>query len=117
AELKENQFDPMKWFYHDYLVEHLGKDMEVVDFMRKYYHHELDEELGRWIQYYHLDEPEAFLKDLDWFLSTVERNSFKRLQTPPVLCLHKKSLATQIDAQMRYDKTMYEKWKENIRNM
>ena len=23
AELKEDQLDPMKWFYHDYLVEHL----------------------------------------------------------------------------------------------
>lgn len=117
AELRDDQYDPMKWFYHDYLAEHLGKDMDVTTFMKRYLHHELPEELNHWIKYYHLDDPEAFLTDLDWFINTMDRNSFKRLQTPPVLCVHEKTLASQMDAQMKYDRMMYDELREKIRNM
>ena len=115
AELRADQFDPMKWFYHDYLCEHLGKDMDVIDIMKTYLYDDMDEELTKWVRYYHLDEPSVFLEDLDWFVSTMDKNAFKRLQTPPVLCLHKKTLANQVDAQMKYDKAMYENMKEKIR--
>lgn len=117
AELRDDQYDPMKWFYHDYLADHLGRDLDVVTFMKQYLHHELPVELHRWIKYYHLDEPKEFLADLDWFINTMDRNAFKRLQTPPVLCVHKTTLASQIDAQMRYDKTMYAVLREQIENM
>lgn len=115
AELRDHQYDPMKWFYHDYIAEHLGKDFDVISFLNAYYHHELQEgELKRWISYYHLDEPSAFIKDFDWFLQTMEKNSFKRLQLPPLLSLHKKTLASTCEAQMQYDKAMYESLKEKI---
>lgn len=114
AELKDNQLDPMKWFYHDYLCEHLGKDMSVMDVMKRYLYDDFDDEITYWIQYYHLDTPEAFLNDLDWFVRTMDRNAFKRLQMPPVLCLHKKGLANQIDAQMQYDYAMYEEMRQKI---
>lgn len=112
AELKANQYDPMKWFYHDYLCEHIGKDMDVVDILNMYLHDTFPDDIKRWIHHYGLHQPVAFLKDLDWFLNTMRRNAFKRLQTPPVLCLHAKGLANQIDAQMVYDVQMY----DDIRN-
>ena len=114
AELKEDQYDPMKWFYHDYLVDHLGRNLDVLSLMEGYLNHTLEEELMKWIKYYQLDEPQNFIKDLDWFLNTASRNGFKRLQTPPLLCVHKRSLASQIDAQMQVDRTQYEQLKQRI---
>ena len=114
AELKEDQYDPMKWFYHDYLVDHLGRDLDVLSLMEGYLNHTLEEELMKWIKYYQLDEPQSFIEDLDWFLNTASRNGFKRLQTPPMLCVHKRSLASQIDAQMQVDRTQYEQLKQRI---
>lgn len=117
AELRDGQYDPMKWFYHDYLAQHLGVDMEVTSFMECYLHHAMPQELQKWITYYHLDEPKAFLADLDWFLTTMDTNAFKRLQTPPILCVHKTSLASQVDAQMHYDRKMYEALWQQIADM
>lgn len=114
AELKEDQYDPMKWFYHDYLVDNLGRDLDVLSLMEGYLNHTLEEELMKWIKYYQLDEPQSFIEDLDWFLNTASRNGFKRLQTPPMLCVHKRSLASQIDAQMQVDRTQYEQLKQRI---
>lgn len=115
AELKDNQYDPMKWFYHDYLVDHLGKDLSVIEFMQSYLDNTLQEgELKRWITHYKLDNPEAFIADLEWFLGTVQRNSFKSLQLPPLLTLHTKTFANKINAQMKCDQQMYAKLKMEI---
>lgn len=118
AELRADQFDPMKWFYHDYLVDHLGKDLDVLTFMNRYLDGSLlESELGHWIRYYGLDEPKAFLEDLDWFLQTMDKNAFKGLQMPPLLSLHAKTLSNTRKSQMRYDKAMYEKVRSAIQNM
>lgn len=118
AELKEHQFDPMKWFYHDYLADHLGKDLDVITLMKQYLHNELQQgEIARWISFYGLEKPNAFLEDLDWFVRTMDKNAFKRLQLPPLLCLHKQTLADKVESQMQYDKQMYAKIKEEISKM
>ena len=112
AELKENQFDPMKWFYHDYLVDHLGNDLTVCQLLKQYEEHTLPMDIQKWITYYHLDEPKAFLEDLQWFLNTQQRNSFKALQLPPAICVHRKTFAAKKLAQMRKDQVGIAQFKE-----
>ena len=56
AELKDAQFDPMKWFYHDYLIEHLGTDLSLRSFMESYADGSIwKQDIARWMKYYHLD--------------------------------------------------------------
>lgn len=112
AELKENQFDPMKWFYHDYLVDHLGNDLTLSQFLKQYEDHTLPMEVQKWIRYYHLDDPQAFIDDLQWFLNTQARNSFKSLQLPPAICVHKKTFAARTLTQMRKDTICIASFKE-----
>lgn len=114
AELRDDQFDPMKWFYHDYLVEHLGRDLSIPTFMQQYLDQTLDKNLVKWIHYYGLDQPQQFIDDLEWFISTMHRNAFKRLQMPPLLSLHHATLANRIETQMRFDNTLYDTLKRKI---
>lgn len=118
AELKDGQFDPMKWFYHDYLVEHLGKDISVTSFLKQYKDGTIwDSEIGSWMRYYGLDEPHAFLQDFDWFIHTMEKNAFKRYQMPPLLSLHANTFASKLESQMRFDHNMYDSLINDIKNM
>lgn len=117
AELKDAQFDPMKWFYHDYLIEHLGTDISLRSFMECYADGSIwNQDIARWMKYYHLEEPEVFLKDLEWLLTTMARNGFKRLQLPPLLSVHARTLANTREAQMRKDQHVFEEMKQKILN-
>lgn len=112
AELKENQFDPMKWFYHDYLVENLGSRLSVSKFIKAYEDGTLDEKIKPWIKYYGLEDPKTFIEDLQWFMSTQQRNSFKCLQLPPALCVHHRTYASRNLTQMRKDDLYIESFKK-----
>lgn len=118
AELREGQVDPMKWFYHDYLVEHIGKDKSLTDFMKQYIDGSIwDTEIASWMRYYGLDVPNVFLEDLTWYISTVEKNVFKGYQVPPLLCLHTHTLANGSVSQLKVDHNMYETYVTQIKNM
>lgn len=119
AELKDNQLDPMKWFYHDYLVEHLGKDITITSFMKAYLDKSIWQgELAKWLVYYGLEEPAIFIKDLDWFTNTMQKNGFKRIQTPPILTISKNAFgSSRMEIQGNIDKTMYDLLKSQILNM
>ena len=85
AELKDNQLDPMKWFYHDYLLD-LVLTYRREDILSMYLDNQFkDLEISKWLDFYGLLNGEAFIEDFNWFLRTFEINHFKRLQTPPVL--------------------------------
>ena len=71
---------------------------------------------ARWMKYYHLDDANTFLQDLEWLLSTMAKNSFKRLQLPPLLSVHKRTLANTREAQMREDRYVFEELKQKILN-
>ncbi len=116
AELREGQFDPMKWFYHDYLVEHLGKDLTLLEFMQMYIDKTiLQTEVGPWLKYYGLHEPKAFINDLDWFCTTMRKNGFKRIQTPPLIALTINAFGnSRVEAQISYDMTEYNQLKDQI---
>ena len=115
AELREQQFDPMKWFYHDYIIEHLGKDISIESFMQSYLDKSIwNSEIIRWLTYYSLDDPKKFIEDLEWILSTMNKNGFKRLQLPPLLSVHKHTLANKVEAQMRVDQHVFNELKDAI---
>ena len=92
AELSEGQRDPMKWFYHDWLVEQLLDSSSVDEGACRVLENYLDDrlansEVGKWISFYGLDDPQAFVADFDWCISSMKRNAFKRIQAPPAITI------------------------------
>ena len=95
AELANGQLDPMKWFYHDWLVGKLlgdGKEQalplydEACEIMQEYLEDRLaSTPAARWVAAYGLDEPAAFAEDLEWVVGSMKRSAFKRIQAPPAL--------------------------------
>jgi NAD+ synthase (glutamine-hydrolysing) len=105
AELKSNQIDPMKFGYHDALLDavvgYLRQSPE--DLLRKYQAGTLHQDLGirrelmvRW----GMDEPQAFVRDLEWFVSTIQKNVFKRIQSPPIIITSRSSYGYDIRESM-----------------
>ncbi|MDH6366330.1 MULTISPECIES: NAD(+) synthase [unclassified Breznakia] len=90
AELKDAQIDPMKWYYHDELIHRFFDypTMNVEAYLENYLDGSIyDEEIGKWIRYYHLDDGKAFIEDLEWFLKQIANSVFKRIQMPPIVSL------------------------------
>lgn len=121
AELKNNQLDPMKWFYHDEIIkcltEYPGYGIEKI--MQKYLDQTIYEtNLGKWIKYYGLDDPKLFIEDLEWILNKFELGVFKRLQTPPIVMVSRGCFGSDFrENQSKYEKsTTYLKLREAILN-
>ena len=90
AELKDAQRDPMKWFYHDWLVENLvdADGLGVEGVMEQYLSDKLaSTDVAKWVRFYGLDDPRAFIDDLAWVLRQKNGNVFKRIQLPPAIKL------------------------------
>ncbi len=88
AELKADQVDPMKFGYHCALLEALldYRKHAAEDILRWYLQGALEEKLGistALIKRWGIDDPAAFIDDLEWFVASIERNVFKRVQAPP----------------------------------
>lgn len=96
AELREAQYDPMKWFYHDWLIAQLtNKHVEVEDIMEDYLNGTLqNSEMGRWLKYYHLLDGKSFIQDLEWVLRQMRVSIFKRVQSVPVVMVTKQAYGT-----------------------
>lgn len=119
AELKNNQLDPMKWFYHDEIIRRITEypGYGIEDLMEQYLNKSIYEtELGKWIHYYQLDKPKAFIDDLEWVLNKFELGVFKRLQTPPIVMVSRGCFGSDFrENQVKYEKsTRYLKLKEAI---
>lgn len=90
AELAAGQRDPMKWYYHDWLISELldvcsGDPLPI---MERYKDGSLQESaVGKWIRYYGLDDPSAFVSDLEGILALMQRSAFKRIQAPPAIAI------------------------------
>lgn len=101
AELKDAQKDPMKWFYHDQLLDMIRLGDTKSSLIMKYRKGLLEERLGKWMAYYQIKDEASFLQDLEWLLQTMERNAFKRLQLPPCITLHAVTITGRISSQGR----------------
>lgn len=86
AELADGQRDPMKWFYHDWLTDRLTDypGYGAVAVMERYLEDRLaSTPVAKWVRYYGLDDPRAFVDDLEWVLRQMRTAVFKRIQMPP----------------------------------
>jgi NAD+ synthase (glutamine-hydrolysing) len=94
AELKENQIDPMKWGYHDWLVQYLIEypSHHPISWLKAY-------KDGSWKKMpvydtmvaYGLDRPKAFAEDMIWFMKAWQKAIFKRIQFPPIITISRGS--------------------------
>ncbi len=123
AELKENQVDPMKWYYHDALIDRIVSfpTYRVESFMKQYLDGSLlqDETFGKWLKFYGLTNPQAFIDDLEWVLRLFQRAIFKRIQLPPLLTVSKGAFGNDLkEAQIQVEFTdEYQKLKQQILQM
>lgn len=87
AELKSNQIDPMKWGYHDWLLNYYltFPQRRIEELMDAYLQGQLPEEITHYLKFYGLDIPSQFIEDLEWFLRLIELSVFKRIQMPPII--------------------------------
>ena len=91
----------MKFGYHCRLLEEATNFQKkgIEDIMTWYVEGNLHEKLGigmemmlRW----NIDDPKEFLRDLEWFYDTIQRNVFKRVQSPPIILTSKSSYGYDI---------------------
>ena len=106
AELKNNQIDPMKWGYHDYLINRLltYPTRQLSSFIKEYNDKTLPEDVKQVIAYYHLDNQEAFYADLNWFMKSLELGIFKRIQMPPIVVISRGAFGYDYrESQLRFE--------------
>ena len=102
AELDVAQIDPMKFGYHDALLRMMmnfrpTSSEEIAEmFVSGELHSRVGEMLGQDEEYgcqllkrWGVDEPEAFVDDLDWFSRLIDSNVFKRVQSVPTIIVTK----------------------------
>ena len=94
AELKNNQVDPMKFGYHDRILQFMldYKKIAVTNIMQWYIDGTLEKNLGistDLIKRWNIDDPKEFVKDIEWFDKAIEKNVFKRVQGPPIIITSK----------------------------
>ena len=90
AELKNNQVDPMKFGYHcallDAYTSYIKRTPEEV--LQWYLDGSMEENLcitHSLLERWNITDPSVFVEDLGWFTATIQRNVFKRVQSPPVI--------------------------------
>lgn len=122
AELKDAQLDPMKWFYHDWLISKITEypSWQVESIMKSYLDGSImKSEIGKWISYYALDRPQAFMDDLEWICMTMQKAVFKRLQMPPIVMISRGSFGSDFrESQLPFiQSNEYRELKEKILSM
>lgn len=106
AELAEDQVDPMKWGYHDYLIEYLMSH-SVEEILELYESDEIYEtHFGKYLEMYGLDDPKLFIEDLDWIVKQFYGSIYKRIQMPPVAVMSQCAFGTgYVESQYSYSKS------------
>lgn len=106
AELKDAQIDPMKWGYHDWLIQKLTEypGFKVEKLMEDYLSGDIfNTEAGRWMKFYGLDDPQAFIDDLHWVLNSIQNSVYKRIQMPPIIMVSRGSFGQDYrESQVRF---------------
>jgi NAD+ synthase (glutamine-hydrolysing) len=98
---KEGSNDPMRFGYHCSLLEaytdYIRKTPE--DFFEWYLEGTLEKNLGiskKLIVRWEMDNPKLFVEDLEWFVSTIQKSVFKRVQSPPIIITSRSSYGYDI---------------------
>ncbi len=121
AELKENQLDPMKFGYHDALLESFTNYQKKTpeDILKWYIEGKLADKLKiseTLLNKYGINNPHTFIEDLKWFTITIRRAIFKRIQGPPIVLLSKSAYGFDIrESQFKFTETFkYKELKKKI---
>ena len=97
AELKSNQVDPMKWGYHDYLVQ-LYSEYPSHGFSDLIGHYKdgsiWKQPVSKWLKFYNLIDFESFIDDLKWVDYQIQSSVFKRIQMPPSILVSRGSFGS-----------------------
>lgn len=101
AELKKDQVDPIKFGYHDSLIDLIysyprKNKKQIINW---YNDGSLCSKLKlekNIFDLYGLNNYETFLKDLDWFFNQISKNIFKRIQSPPIIITSQSSFGFDI---------------------
>ncbi|MBU0536073.1 MAG: NAD(+) synthase, partial [Nanoarchaeota archaeon] len=105
AELKDNQVDPMRFGYHCALLKAFTdyKKKTPEQIMRWYIEGSMEKMLGistDLIRRWGIDNPQEFVNDLEWFDRSIQRNVFKRIQSPPIIITSKSAYGYDIRESM-----------------
>ncbi len=94
AELKEDQIDPMKWGYHDYLIERILTEPNAMYNILSDYQNGtmMDSEIGKYLKQYQLQDGKAFIDDITWLIKSISKNSFKRIQGVPFIVVSESAM-------------------------
>lgn len=120
-ELKKNQVDPMRFGYHDALLEaltgYIRKSAE--DILLWYLEGKLERNLNidnNLIVRWGMNNPTLFVQDLEWFISTIHKNIFKRVQAPPIIITSRSSYGYDIrESILPFNKTArFERLKSQV---
>ena len=118
AELKNNQVDPMKWGYHDWMINELLSFPSLAPerILTMFLGHSFPPHIVSLMKAYGLDDPVVFIQDFEWVLSLWNRSYFKRVQMPPNIIVSKGAFGYDYrEAQMTYERTTkYNQLKETI---
>lgn len=113
AELEQDQVDPMKFGYHDALLTMItdykkasAEDL-LIWFKQGTLHQQIAAALERDADYgyalmerWGVNQSEEFVKDLEWFMPTIQRNVFKRVQAPGIIVTSKSAYGYDIRESM-----------------
>ena len=117
AELAQDQKDPMKWGYHDELLDFIMEGNRFEDVMELYLTKDIyNTKMGKYLNAYGLDDPKLFISDLEWVQRVLNLAVYKRVQAPPILSLSKHAFGSQRqESQLSLHKTKkYEMLKAEI---
>lgn len=99
AELKENQIDPMKWGYHDYLIEQLSEypTYQLHKLVNQVKENKFtDEKFKKWLEVYNLTNYNEFIDDLNWIIKQTQLSVFKRIQMPPIILVSRGAFGSDL---------------------
>jgi NAD+ synthase (glutamine-hydrolysing) len=60
--------------------------------------------VAKWVRFYGLDDPAAFIEDIEWLSRQVSGSVYKRIQTPPTIAVVRDTVSYDFrENQARYE--------------
>lgn len=108
AELKSHQIDPMKWGYHDWLIQTLMSfpSLAMERILTMFLHKKFPTPIQHYLRHYQLDSGASFIADLEWVSRSITNGVFKRIQLPPIILVSRGAFGFDYrESQMKFETT------------
>lgn len=123
-ELKKDQVNPMRFGYHCALLNVLTDYLRVSpeDILEWYLNATLHSKLNVSVELmrrWQMDDSSTFVSDLEWFVSSMQKNIFKRIQSPPIIITSRSAFGYDIrESMVPYEQTVrYKGLREEVLKM